>query len=391
MPHTASAHYGRAHRHQAGLAAAAWIRRGSACVRPDRADRGIGRLRPHRQSADRSPERIDDAARGMVGRPERGRDARADRHRSLHAPPASARCTAEAGARVPRRGAFALPHGAARRHHRRAREPSRTGSRGRRCGDARRGGRTPARLRGRPQRARQGDARALRAGAGVLADDRQGAPTRARGRRSAQLGGAAARHRQARGRRGDPQQAGSADRRGAAGDPPSPGAGRATRRAVARLARRLDGRDRRPPRALGRHGLPEGRRGRPHLAGRAHRGRRGRVRRDDLRALVQGARRRRSGPRRDCPLRRRAVRPACRASVPEHLAWPAATGDGAALVARAGPHPRADPPHSRRGDHRELRAGAWSAHWPPVSWAPRTSPPRSPARLRPRRLRAWPS
>ena len=211
MPYPASACDERAHRHPTGLAAAAWIRRCSACVRPDRADRGIGRLRPHRQSADRPAERVDDAARGMVGRPERGRDARARRHRSVHAPPASARRTPEAGARVPRRGAFALPHCAARGHHRRAREPARTGSRGRRRGDARRGCRTPARLRGGSQRARQGDAGALRARAGVLADDRQGAPPRARGRRSAQLGGAAARHRQARGSSGDPQQGGSAD------------------------------------------------------------------------------------------------------------------------------------------------------------------------------------
>ncbi len=84
-------------------------------------------------------------------------------------------------------------------------------------------------------------------------------------------------------------------RRRVAADPQPSRARRPPGSAAAPLARRVDGRDRRPPRALGRPGLPEGRDGRRHLARRPHRRGRRRLRRDHLDALVQGV-----GQRRGC-------------------------------------------------------------------------------------------
>ena len=124
--------------------------------------------------------------------------------------------------------------------------------------------------------------------------------------------------------------------------------------AAAAVARRVDRRDLGPPRALGRQGLPEGQRGRRHLARRPHRGRRRRVRRHHLGALVQGAGRRGRRARRDRALLGRAVRSARRARVPGCLARPPAARDGAAVVARAGTRARPHPAHARHRDGCEL-------------------------------------
>ena len=340
---------------QQALAAATWLRRASACLRPDCTDCGLGRVRSRRKPDHRPPERFVAGSRDLVGRSQRGGDHRADRHRPADAPAAPARRAAEARPRLSRRGAFALPDGAGSGHDRRARGTTRRCARGRRGGDARRGRGAPARLRRGAERARQGDTRTFGARTRVLADDREGAPSGPRGRRSPQLGGTAARHRQARGLARDPQQAGAADGRGMGADPAPPRAGRTACRAAAGVARRVDERHLRPSRALGRHRLPEGHRGRGHLARGPHRGRRRRVRRHDLGALLQAAERPGGCSRRDRALRRRSVRSARRARVPEHLARPAAARHGPALVAGTGAGARAHPAHSRRGDGRELR------------------------------------
>ena len=188
-------------RNATALAAATWLRRASACLRPDCTDCGLGRVRSRRKPDHRPPERFVAGSRDLVGRSQRGGDHRADRHRPADAPAAPARRAAEARPRLSRRGAFALPDGAGRGHDRRARGTTRRCARGRRGGDARRGRGAPARLRRGAERARQGDTRTFRARTRVLADDREGAPPGPRGRRSPQLGGAAARHRQARGAR----------------------------------------------------------------------------------------------------------------------------------------------------------------------------------------------
>ena len=76
----------------------------------------------------------------------------------------------------------------------------------------------------------------------------------------------------------------------------APAPRRAARRTDGRLARRLVQRGRVPPRTLGRRGLSARRRRGRDPAGGADRGDRGCVRRDHLRAVVQGGRRRDRGP-----------------------------------------------------------------------------------------------
>ena len=110
---------------QHALAAATWLRRASACLRPDCTDCGLGRVRSRRKPDHRPPERFVAGSRDLVGRSQRGGDHRADRHRPADAPAAPARRAAEARPRLSRRGAFALPDGAGRGHDRRARGTTR--------------------------------------------------------------------------------------------------------------------------------------------------------------------------------------------------------------------------------------------------------------------------
>ena len=215
------------------MGAAPGGRHAAACVRPDRADRGLGRLRPHRQQPDRPAGRqqlmhvawwigLSAAATVVLI----GID-RAD------PPAAPVRRAAQDRARLPGRGALALPHGARIGHDRGPRGASRTRPRRRRERYAGRGRGAPARLRRRAQPARPHHARPLRARARLFADDREGAPSQPRRGRPAQLGGAPARRRQARGADGDPQQGRPADGRGVAVHPQPPRARGAPGRAAA--------------------------------------------------------------------------------------------------------------------------------------------------------------
>ena len=132
--------------------------------------------------------------------------------------------------------------------------------RGTRRGETRRRGRALPGRRARPgrgrrpalqrQRAPLRDRRALRG-----ADGARAGPLRAT-RRARAARRPAARHRQGRGARRDPAQAGQADRRGVRDDPAAPGARRADPRAPPLADVRGVGR--RAPRAPRRHRLPHG-------------------------------------------------------------------------------------------------------------------------------------
>ena len=296
-------------------------------------------------------------ARGLVGRPQRGGDRRPDRHRPADTAPASARGAAQARARVSRRGAVALPDGAARGHDGRSR-----GTLERRKGGA--DADTPVEAAERllgfvaalstHDHVTRGHSERVRAYSQMIAKELH------LGRDEVdRLNWAALLHdigklevpAEVLNKPGRPTDG------GVGADPTSPRARRAAGRAAARLAGRVDERHRRSPRALGRGRLPEGHRGRRDLAGRPHRGRRRRLRRHHLRALLQGVGQRDHGARGDRALRGRPVRPARRARVPEHLARPAAARDGAAVVARAGTRARANPARAGHGDSGELCRG----------------------------------
>ena len=219
---------------------------------------------------------------------------------------------------------------------------------------ARRVGAVAADARRRAERARQDHARPLRARARVRGDDRPGAAPVRGGDRPAQLGGAAARRRQAGDRERDPQQAGTAVGGGVAAAQAPSALRRGAGRADAPVARRVGRRRRLPPRALGRHGLPARDRRRADPAAGPDRGHRRRLRRDHLGALLQGSGVADGRPRGDRPLRRGAVRPAPGAGVPRRLARADADGDGPAVVAGARARARSHPTHARTRNGREL-------------------------------------
>ena len=127
----------------------------------------------------------------------------------------------------------------------------------------------------RARRPRQDHARSRRARPCLLLQPRHPAPAVAGGTRPAQLGCAPARHREARGQHGDAQQPRQADGPAVGGAEAASAARRDARRADARLAGRVVGRGRPPPRALGRKGLPARNRGRGDPVAWPHRRDRG--------------------------------------------------------------------------------------------------------------------